>query len=245
MGQSFQNEDFKFLNETKQLQALIEAENSLRFTVGRYIHDTIQQRLQMAISLLQAEAADSSTELNQNLLDLLNQADVELALIRREVLPTDPQAAWFRLALETYIEDDFLQLHPDTPFEIFYALAALDEVYAEWRPTAVAEKMLISLFIREGLRNAYKHAQATQVKVESRVFTSNHLPQLPKKFVRVLVRDNGQGFDLPQLNLASTHQSSFADFEVRARLLGGCTKLKSRLGAGTAWRLYLPLLDNN
>lgn len=246
---------------------LVDAENNLRFTIGRYIHDHPQQQLQIAISLLQeqaetlaqnpAEAIRQMAEINQRLLELLNQSDRELSLLRREVLPSDPRSGTLRLTVESYIVDDFPRLHPAAPFEIKYWLDELGRIYDSSAEGCkyVAEKMLISLFVREGLKNAYKHSQASRVEIESKViyyrptsvklnlFDSRSKTPVDGYYLRVAVKDNGCGFAvdcLPGLQAGGRHYS-FYDFEARVHMLGGFTRLLSSEGLGTLWELYLPL----
>lgn len=241
----------------------VETENNLRFSIGRYIHDGPQQQLQAAIRLLreQAEMLASApppahpqlSETNRQLLALLNQADSELSLIRRETLPADPRAGNLRMSLESYILEDFPRLHPAASFQLKYRLDKLVAVYdSPEQAKATSEKMLISLFIREGLKNAYKHAQAKRVELDSKIVFYSGKPAFPAEtapapaegyYLRLAIKDNGCGFELKGLaELEQTGQHrSFYDFEDRARLLGGFSRLESEVNKGTLWEIYLPL----
>ncbi len=247
-------------------RALVEAENNLRFAIGRYLHDGPQQHLHRAINLLRQQAelleSDPTTaatqigQLNQDLLKLLNQADQDLTLARREVLPTVPIAGTLSMTVESYVLDDFPRLCPQASFCVDLELTALDECFDQ--PAAqVAEKMLISLFVREALKNAYKHAEASRVVVESQIAyfsgrgqaAQSSLPGLNPDnpvegdYLRISVKDNGRGFDparLVALAESSRHRS-FYDFEARARMLGGFSRLVTCEGLGSRWEIYLPL----
>jgi signal transduction histidine kinase len=248
-------------------RALVEAENNLRFSLGRYLHDSPQQQLQAALQLLrqQAELLESDpaqaqhqlAATNRQLMALLNQADSELSLLRREMLPADPRSGTLRMSLESYILEDFPHLHPDATFHLAYRLDELaaiydDPAYEKTRPEAASEKMLISLFIREGLKNAYKHSQARRVEVSGKLVFYNGQPALPEEgkpapaagyYLRLAVKDNGCGFEVERLaELArSGRHRSFLDLETRARLLGGFSRLRSATGKGTLWEIYLPI----
>lgn len=252
--------------ETYQ-RALVEAENNLRFSLGRYLHDSPQQQLQAALQLLrqQAEMLESDpaqahrqlAETNRQLMELLNQADSELSLVRREMLPADPRSGTLRMSLESYILEDFPRLHPDAPFQLDYRLDELvavydDPEYEKARPEANSEKMLISLFIREGLKNAYKHSQASRVDLSGKIIFYHGQRALPLEpgpapaegyYLRLAVKDNGCGFDLRRMEglEQSGRHRSFLDFEARARLLGGFSRLRSVVGKGTLWEIYLPI----
>lgn len=237
---------------------LVEAENNLRFAIGRYIHDNPQQQLQAAISLLQEQtellqhdpqqAITQVAEINRRILELLNQADSELSMVRREVLPADPRAGTLLMSLETYIIEDFPRLHPDQTFEISYRLDELTKIF-DCPKSQTSEKMLISLFVREALKNTYKHSEATQVEIESKIIRhsqpggkSTWRNCLPDEgyYLRLSVKDNGVGFDLAALQQSPEH-SSFYDFEARVSMLGGFSRVASAPGHGTLWEIYLPL----
>jgi signal transduction histidine kinase len=239
--------------------SLIETENNLRFAIGRYIHDNPQQQLQAAISLLreQAElfqlapdkAQAQQSIINQKVLSLLNRADQELNLLRREVLPADPRAGTLKMSLETYLLEDFPGTHPDASFKLSYQLDELAEVFDCRKNSYIPEKMLVSLFVREALRNVYKHARARRVEIDSKVVvwsgkqeSCGELERVPDDgyYLRLSVKDNGRGFEPGCLQKRIRH-SSFYDFETRASMLGGFSRLISAPGLGTLWEMYLPL----
>jgi signal transduction histidine kinase len=253
---------------------LLEAENNLRFSIGRYIHDNPQQQLQAALRLLREQAELIQTdpqaaqhqlaEINQSLMALLNQTDSQLSQLRRDVLPADARAGTLCMSIESYVLEDFPRLYPEATFEIKYDLEALAQAYDEL-PTGsnahtdmaanqASEKMLFSLFVREGLRNAYKHSQASRVEVISEVVfcpgargAYNFLgepatPPAAGQYLRLTIKDNGCGFELSQLSYrALSGHRSFYDFETRVRMLGGFSHMRSQPGQGTSWELYLPL----
>ena len=247
---------------------LVESENRLRFSVGRNIHDNSQQKLHHAINLLlnQVEALNESPdEVHRNLpatfqqlISLLNQADHDLSLVRREILPSDPYGGMFTMALESYLVEDYIKLHPDTTFEIEYSLEALRQVYDQNRyqiPNLPSQKMSISLFLREALNNSSKHSKAQKVQVCSKVIvTAEEKDLYPEEswpiregfnplsdhYFCLIISDDGSGFD-PVKILHQGRHSSFFDFEVRAKLLEGFTTLITGPGKGTTWMLYLPI----
>ncbi|MBM3957896.1 MAG: sensor histidine kinase, partial [Gemmatimonadetes bacterium] len=80
---------------------------------------------------------------------------------------------------------------------------------------------------QEALRNICKHAEATRVDAVLDFFPDS---------VRMTVKDNGKGFDLPRRldDLPATGRLGLVGMEERAELLGGSLRVESRRGAGTA-----------
>ena len=84
----------------------------------------------------------------------------------------------------------------------------------------------------EGLRNAFRHAQARQIEVELRYDTQQF---------RLCVRDDGQGFD-PKAPASHTQEGHYGlpGMRERAKIAGGELKIWSAVGAGTEVELEIP-----
>lgn len=229
---------------------MLEAENNLRFSLGRYLHDKPQQQLQLALAVLkeQAELIESDrpeaqrqmAETNRRLRDLLGQADRELSQLRREVMGYESLVGGVDRAVESYVLDE---LQPEASFEVRMELAALRGWEEGWQADPVqgrALTMFVALWVREGLKNIYKHAGASLVQLEAGVVWNQG-----SRYLRLSIKDNGQGFDLARLEELSREgrHRSFAEFEARAQMLGGYSRLTSAEGLGTLWEIYLPVWD--
>jgi len=101
--------------------------------------------------------------------------------------------------------------------------------------------MEVALFrlVQESLNNVAKHAQATFVTVE--------MSFAAEGWVRVVVADNGVGFDLPRWN-ARAHAGDTASFglvgmQERVELLEGKFEIESNVNAGTKIAIEIPLDD--
>jgi signal transduction histidine kinase len=84
---------------------------------------------------------------------------------------------------------------------------------------------------QEAITNALRHAQATQIDVELRC---------EKGKLRLLVRDNGVGFDVESVR-AQTLGLGLVGITERAMLVGGRARILSSLGTGTTVEVVLPL----
>ncbi len=102
-------------------------------------------------------------------------------------------------------------------------------------PQAAEVRMLLFQSVRELLFNVVKHAGVKEAVVE--------LSRPDDRFVQVVVRDNGAGFELSGSQIDSRTGSGFGLFAVRERLdwLGGSLRVESRPGEGTRATLMAPL----
>jgi signal transduction histidine kinase len=87
--------------------------------------------------------------------------------------------------------------------------------------------------LQESLNNIKKHAEATQVNV---------LAKFTPRQVKLIVQDNGQGFEVPETVTDLATQGSFGvmGLHERAQLLGGTVTIISQPGDGTSVEIVLP-----
>jgi len=87
--------------------------------------------------------------------------------------------------------------------------------------------------VQEALNNVIRHAQATHAWVEAR-FDTDHLV--------LVVRDDGQGFEVPRLpdDLARRGHFGLMGIQERALLYGGQVTVRSLPGDGTTLQVQLP-----
>jgi signal transduction histidine kinase len=79
---------------------------------------------------------------------------------------------------------------------------------------------------QEALRNAVRHSKATRAEV---------MVEFDERKIRITVKDNGTGFDLPETtgDLVKQGRLGLAGMQERIQLAGGSLRIKSRLGKGT------------
>ena len=94
----------------------------------------------------------------------------------------------------------------------------------------VAELQLLRI-TQEALTNVRRHAQATEVEVKL-----EHTPQT----VEMIVKDNGQGFNLADLEESPPGYHGLNIIRERAEGLGGSLSISSAPGEGTAVMVSLP-----
>jgi signal transduction histidine kinase len=84
---------------------------------------------------------------------------------------------------------------------------------------------------REGLVNAFRHADATAVEIEIEYATSE---------LRLFVRDDGRGIDPQIARTGATGHWGIAGMKERAARIGGSLTIRSRAAAGTEIELRVP-----
>jgi signal transduction histidine kinase len=86
--------------------------------------------------------------------------------------------------------------------------------------------------VQEALANVRKHAQARQARSEFQRVGSQ---------LRVLIGDDGKGFDPAAQAANGRRTSGLASMRERAEALGGLFDLESGLGTGTRIKVEVPL----
>jgi signal transduction histidine kinase len=108
------------------------------------------------------------------------------------------------------------------------------EISGEERPLDDAVKITIFRIIQEALNNIIKHAEASQVNVGLKY---------EERAARIVVRDNGVGFNLDVARLRRSGERAslgLAGMSERAALLGGTVNVHSRPGYGTEVEALIP-----
>ena len=97
----------------------------------------------------------------------------------------------------------------------------------KWKSINTVIKQNLFLVIREGISNAYNHAQATEVNL---AFQKN------KSQLQISITDNGKGFE------DNTPGIGFTNMKMRINEINGKIKIESEKGSGTQIGIYLALV---
>lgn len=107
------------------------------------------------------------------------------------------------------------------------------EITGTQRTLSPETELMLFRIVQEALTNIRRHSRATRAEVKI-AFLDNG--------VKVSVRDNGKGFEMPHLSdLARTGKLGLAGVRERAELLGGKLHVDSRHGEGTTLTVDIPL----
>lgn len=95
------------------------------------------------------------------------------------------------------------------------------------------QELVVFRVVQESLQNIYKHAEASEVKID--------VQQRPGGPLTVTIADDGRGFDTKRSRQGRTGSSGLVNMRERAATVGGTLKVESKPGSGTIVTLVLPM----
>ncbi len=208
------------------VEMLVNAQETERQRLSRQMHDGPAQALSNFIL---------QTEIAMRLLDVdPAQARDELNSLKASAMSTFQKVRGFIFELRPMMLDD-LGLIPTVRryAEAFKEQAGMDVnltiTGAERRIEPYLEVMVFRA-IQELMGNAFRHSQASLLKVNL---------DLSEEQIRVIVDDNGKGFDTDALQ--ESKSLGLKLIRERTEMLGGAFEIESSPGKGTRVMFFLPL----
>ncbi len=204
------------------------AEERLRRRIATEIHDNISQNL--AISKMKLESMARSSD-HQGLArqlgevrDLVGQTIETTRALTFEMSPPVLYDLGFEAAVGWLVKQT--RQH--------YGLAAEFKDDGRSKPLDDDIRVLLFQAVRELLVNVVKHAQASRAMVATRRVRDE---------MRVVVEDDGVGFDVSSVGSGDYRSGGFGLFNIRERLdyIGGSVDISSRPGRGTRVTLTAPV----
>jgi PAS domain S-box-containing protein len=217
-------------NLRSYVQQVTKAQEEERKRIARELHDDTAQRL-IALSHQLENFASDNKRLSPDDVELVNK-------LRDQLRDTLQGVRYFSQDLRPPMLDD-LGLLPavewltDDLEKQFGIKAELRLIGTERRLIPEAE-LLFFRVIQEAVSNVRRHAKASQVEITIEYDNGK---------TRAIVRDNGEGFELPKTlaELSRTGKLGLVGMEERARLLGGSLRLESEPGKGTVVVIEAPV----
>jgi PAS domain S-box-containing protein len=219
-------------HRTSQLRALARevtrAEERERQKISEVIHDQLQQLLSVARIKLGLALGQVGTRSHQEDLSEVDDLIAESLDITRTLTAELSPAILRRSGLAAAL--GWLGRWYEARFAITVAVEAEDDVDVE-------EELRVTLFrsVRELLFNVVKHAGVTGARVQ--------LERGADGRVRILVSDDGVGFDPEAVRAREGTGGGFGLFNLRERLelLGGQFEVDSAPGRGASFTMFAPL----
>ncbi|WP_078555838.1 sensor histidine kinase [Bacillus alkalicellulosilyticus] len=208
---------------------IIEAQEEERKRLSREIHDGPAQM--MANLLLRSELIEriynerGIQEALSEIKDLRKMVKLSLGEVRRIIYDLRP------MALDDLGLVPTLSKYIKTFAEHTNMKLSFKNVGKEKRIPPQLEVALFRL-VQEALQNAYKHANATEVEVKI---------EITDKKVIILVKDDGQGFDMKEKKEGSF---GLIGMKERINMLKGEMKITSKLNVGTTIFIVVPLMND-
>ncbi|MGC8875012.1 MAG: ATP-binding protein [Chloroflexia bacterium] len=212
------------------LGAVTEAQENERARLAREIHDdTVQalialgQRIEMVRrSLERGDVAQAKRQVG-DVRSLTLETAEGLRRFTRDLRPAYLEELGFLPALETLVRDKRQEGGPEVSLRV------------EGTPRRLLPTRELGLYriAQEALHNALRHAQARHIWVTLR---------FEPEAVRLIVSDDGNGFQVPEHPAALTHEGHYGLLGMRERALlaGGELHIVSQPGKGTTVTARVP-----
>jgi PAS domain S-box-containing protein len=218
---------------TAQLRAmaleLTHAEQRERRKIAQILHDHLQQLLvgvKIHINLLGKSTAGTHTEQSlQQVNELLDQSIAATRSLAVELDPPVLRYGGFLKALRWLA--DWMKDTYDFRVDI--------EAEEDSEPRSENIRIILFQVVRELLLNVVKHAMVDRASIE--------VCRFKKGRVKIVVVDNGVGFDPESVSVKESSPDGFGLFNIHERLdlVGGKLVIESALGKGSRFSLYAPL----
>lgn len=208
------------------LEMLIQAQEAERQALSRQMHDGPAQALSNFI--LQTEIAMRLFDMDQT------KAREELANMKMSATSTFQKIRDFIFALRPMMLDDLgltptLKRYLDAFKEQQPGLDVRLGITGMERRLESYQEVMVFRAVQELLDNAARHSQATVVKVQVEMGEAN---------VKVVVDDNGKGFDVESLTERGIMGLKL--IRERVEMLGGALDIDSVMGQGTRVSFQIP-----
>ncbi|MDO7171832.1 sensor histidine kinase [Mariniflexile sp. AS56] len=194
-------------------QQLLKTQEQERIRVAKELHDSVGQQLTF---LKMKTQNNDQTELSGLLGDTLD----EVRSISRALYPV----TLTKLGLTDSIEQLLLDLDEETDLFVSVEIDDINDSFDE------SKSLNIYRFIQESVNNVVKHANAKTLIV-------NVLKQ--NDGIKILIKDNGQGFEVSQM--IDKNSLGLKTMAERVRILQGSLSIKSKKAEGTSLLVQIPV----
>lgn len=215
--------------ERQLLDKVITAQEEERKRIARELHDQTGQALTSVLMTLKVmEEADAMADVQASIQDLRDATSLILRDVRAlavDLRPTLLDDLGLQAALRHYTREFQAKVHLLVDLQVL-------GMGSERLPAPI--ETALYRITQEALNNVTRHAQAHNVTV---------LLENRGSSVRLIVEDDGQGFDVTRLLGAGPHEGNLGLYGMRERasLLGGSMTIESTPGIGTTVFVEIPL----
>jgi two-component system sensor histidine kinase DegS len=211
-------------NLRSYVQKVTEVQEAERKRIARELHDETAQALVVV----------------ERHLDDLSSGDSQLSAqdIRQEVQKILEGVRNFSQELRPSVLDDLGLVSAlkwlASGLQRDYGIAAETVVSGDQRQLSQEAELMLFRITQEALTNVRKHSEATEVLVKL---------EFSEKSVRVVIQDNGKGFEMPSRTAEFTRigKLGLAGMVERGQLLGGVLTVNSAPGKGTRLNIEAPV----
>lgn len=218
----------KNLYEQRLAKAAIRAQEEERFEIGSELHDDVGQLLMTSLIFLgglkKVLPPDAHPQFEETKLHI-TKASREIRNLSHRLAPT----FFDNLTLHEAFDQLLTSFNNDGRYEVF--LNFNNDV----KQLPVARDLQLNLFriLQEQLKNIFKHAKATKIKVSVEI--------APDNMLELKIRDNGVGFEV---NIGKGG-IGLTNMQRRVRLFRGTFAIHSSVGNGCEILVHIPIMQGN
>jgi signal transduction histidine kinase/ligand-binding sensor domain-containing protein len=209
-------------------RGLIESQEQERKRIAAELHDSLGQNLlviKSRIAMAKSPDASNSQELDE-IVRLTQQSIEEVREISQNLRPYQLDRLGLTRALHSLVK----KVSASCQVKCAADITPVDRVFS-----SEAETNLFRI-VQEALNNVLKHSGATEARV---VVERNDAR------VRLLIEDNGRGFDWPGKQGDGAHGMGLSGIAERVRILHGRLEIHSAPGHGTRLKIEAPIPADN
>ena len=218
---------------------ILQAQEEISHRLQRDLHDRPTQLIaavQMSIDFCQKALQHDPDRVGPELAymqELVQRANHQMRTMLFELRPLVLETYGLVKALKTFVE----RRQQDEQTIKFHFSYQSDNSDGEISRLHTKSEAAIFAIVQEMVNNTLKHAQADHIFIR--------LLQ-EKDLLRLIILDDGLGFDARNVLQRSIDQGSFGmlNLQERVDLLAGKYALKSAIGAGAELSIEIPLLEN-
>ena len=228
-------QEHKIQEHQRQLASLTEelllTEERERHRIAVVLHDSIGQSLAFSKRELGVVQKSTPENVREAIEYVKKQIDDAIRQTRNLTFELSPSTL-HTFGLEAAVEELAEQFAQREGFQYHF------EATEDNKPLTEQIKTLLYRAARELLMNAARHAEAPDVFIR--------IDRVDKK-IRMVIEDNGKGFDVSRLDEVVGRHEGFGLFSIRERLtyIGGTFHIESVPGKGTKVTLTAPLYLTN
>jgi signal transduction histidine kinase len=210
------NKQDKLLKE-RFAQQLLATQEEERQRIAKDLHDSVGQNILFIKNQLLSKEKD-----DDKLLKSIDTAIEEVRNISKDLYPNQLQKYGLASAVDALSE----QVKDSTGIFISSDLQGIDE--------ALNKNVQINFYriIQEFVNNTVKHADATAIRITT---------EQSAKELKLIVQDNGKGFDVAQLKTKANTSFGMLNMEERIKMLKGKVEIESEIGKGTKSVFTIPI----
>ena len=219
-------------SETEMVRAAIRARDEERRRITHELHDDVGQTiaaLKLKLRLLQDRIQASNV--GSDAVDELRDARESVGLLLSKI--RDPSHTLYPHILDTLGVVPALE---ELAGQVSNPPTLVAQCSARGEPTEVAKDAAVALYrcCQEAVSNAIRHADASELDI--------HVAYSDEE-LKVVVEDNGKGFDPRHFYDASGKLMSTGFWTIRQRMndIGGSFRIGTVLGKGTSVEIIIPL----